>query len=208
MKRMPFFLIIPGLSMMVSVVLASPISAQTTPVDSLPPLVHLEVAEVASLPSIPSDHRVQPGSRRYSRLEKRVLKVWPYADFAGRAMDSLEIEMADIDSKKERRALVDRKEEELKARFEGELRRLTIREGVILIRLIDREANRTTFGVVQELKGRLSAFMWQGLARLFGHDLKSEYDAAGDDAAIEHILHAHGLVQRRPGESAGVMPLD
>jgi hypothetical protein len=208
MKRMHFFSVSPGLSLMVSVLLASPISAQTTPVDSLPPLVHLEVAEVASLPSIPSDHRVQPGSRRYSRLEKRVLKVWPYADFAGRAMDSLEIELADIATKKERRMLVERKEEELKARFEGELRRLTIREGVILIRLIDREANRTTFGVVQELKGRLSAFMWQGLARLFGHDLKSKYDASGEDAAIEHILHAHGLVKGRPGATAGVMPLD
>ncbi len=208
MTRMPFFLINPGLSLMVSVLMASPTSAQTTPVDSLPPLVHLEVAEVTSLPSIPCDHRIQPGSRRYSRLEKRVLKVWPYADFAGRAMDSLEIEMAGIATKKERRALVDRKEQELKARCDGELRRLPIREGVILTRLIDREANRTTFGVVQELKGRLSAFMWQGLARLFGHDLKSEYDASGEDAAIEHILHAHGLVQGRPGETAGVMPLD
>jgi len=47
--------------------------------------------------------------------------------------------------------------------------------------------------VVKELKGRLSAFMWQGLARLFGHDLKSEYDPEGDDAAIEHIIHSHGL---------------
>ena len=46
---------------------------------------------------------------------------------------------------------------------------------------------------MQELKGRLSAFMWQSLARLFGHDLKSEYDATGADAPIEHIIHAHGL---------------
>ena len=108
-------------------------------------------------------------------------------------MDSLEAELANTPSKKQRKALISDREDALKDRFEGELRRLTIREGIILIRLIDRQANQTTFGVVQELKGRLSAFMWQGLARLFGHDLKSEYDPAGEDAAIEYIIHLHGL---------------
>ena len=44
--------------------------------------------------------------------------------------------------------------------------------------------------------------MWQGLARLFGHDLKSQYDPTGDDAAIEHILHAHGLAfLKRTGQA-------
>ena len=161
--------------------------------DSLPPLVQLNEAVVAPGPSIPEGHRTQPGTRRYSRLEKRVLKVWPYAEFAGLAMDSLESELSAIESPKERKTLIEQKEEALKARFEGELRKLTVREGVILIRLIDRQAHRTTYGVVKELKGRLSAFMWQGLARLFGHDLKSEYDPEGDDAAIEHIIHSHGL---------------
>jgi hypothetical protein len=134
-------------------------------------------------------------------LERRVIKVWPYAAFAGLAMDSLERELASITSPKARKALIQVKEDALKAQFEGELRKLTVREGVILIRLIDRQANRTTFGVVKELKGRLSAFMWQGLARLFGHDLKSEYDPQGDDAAIEHIIHAHGL-ENETGASA------
>lgn len=167
--------------------------SHTPPPDSLPPLVQLGEAIVAPGPVIPANHRTQPGTRRYSRLEKRVIKVWPYAEYAGLAMDSLETELAAVASERGRKAIIEAREEALKARFEGELRKLTIREGVILIRLIDRQANRTTYGVVQELKGRLSAFMWQGLARLFGHDLKSEYDPEGDDAAIEHIIHAHGL---------------
>lgn len=198
------------LILLIAGVLASgmPVLGQTAATDSLPPLVHLPEAEVAPGPTIPAGHRCQPGSKRYSRLERRVLKVWPYAQFAGEAMDSLEVNMANIESKRDRRSLIDRKEAELKSRFEGELRRLTVREGIILIRLIDREAQRTTFGVVQELKGRLSAFMWQGLARLFGHDLKSEYDAEGEDAAIEHILHSHGLVHAPPGCTAGVHGAD
>ena len=164
-----------------------------TSADSLPLLVQLDEAVVINLPSIPEDNRTQPGSRRYSRLEKRVLKVWPYAAFAGEAMAELEAELLTIPEEKARRALINRKEDELKTRFEGELRRLTVREGVILIRLVDREAQRTTYGVLRELKGRLNAFMWQGVARLFGHDLKSEYDMHGEDAAIEHIIRVHGL---------------
>lgn len=164
--------------------------------DSLPPLVHLSEAEVTGGPSIPEGHRCQPGSRRYSRLERRVLKVWPYAAYAGQVMDTLERELPALANGRARKMAIAEREEALKARFEGELRRMTVREGILLIRLIDRQAHRTTFGVVQELKGRLSAFMWQGLARLFGHDLKSEYDPTGQDAAIEHIIHAHGLETR------------
>ena len=164
-----------------------------TPADSLPPMVNLGEAVVAPSPEIPKGHKTQPGTRRYNRLEKRVLKVWPYAAYAGLAMDSLEAELEGIASQKERKAIIELREEALKSRFEGELRNLTVREGVILIRLIDRQADQTTYGVVKELKGRLSAFMWQGLARLFGHDLKSEYDPTGADAPIEHIIHAHGL---------------
>ena len=184
------------------------LAGQTADLDSLPPLVHLGVAEVAPGPTVPAHNRCQPGSKRYRRLEKRVLKVWPYAAFAGQTMDSLETEMARINSKRERRDLIDRKEKELKAQFEGDLRRLTMREGILLIRLIDREAQRTTFGVIRELKGRFSAFMWQGLAKLFGHDLKTEYDPVGEDAAIEHILHAHGLVPYQPLNTVGVSTLN
>ena len=176
------------------------------PCDSLPPLVQLGEAQVTGGPSVPQDHRCQPGPRRYSRLERRVLKVWPYAAYAGMVMDTLEAELPLLPDARARKAAIQHREDALKARFEGELRRMTVREGILLIRLIDRQAHRTTFGVVQELKGRLSAFMWQGLARLFGHDLKSEYDPKGQDAAIEHIIHAHGLeskshtlqAQRRP----------
>jgi len=191
-RLLPFFI------MLSLVLLGSSAAAQSErTTDSIPAIVVLETAVIQPRPSLPQKPKHQPGSRRFNRLEKRVLKVWPYAEFAGLAMDSLEQELASIQSKKERKSLVASKEEALKKQFEGELRRLTIREGIILIRLIDRQAQRTTFGVVQELKGRFSAFMWQGLARFFGHDLKSEYDAEGEDATIEYIIQSHGLDQTK-----------
>jgi hypothetical protein len=63
---------------------------------------------------------------------------------------------------------------------------MTISEGVILIKLIDRETGKTSYGLVQELKGKFSAFMWQSVARLFGHDLKDDYDPNGEDVWIEN----------------------
>lgn len=137
--------------------------------------------------------QVDSSSRRYSSLEKKVLKVWPYASIAGHLMDSLRIDLSGILDKKERKSLIEVREAELMARFQEDLMKLRISEGVILIRLIDRQAGETSYGVVRELKGRFSAFMWQSLARFFGHNLKSEYDAAGRDAAIEHIIHRHRL---------------
>ena len=87
-----------------------------------------------------------------------------------------------------KKALVNKTEKEIKARFEGELKNLTINQGRILIKLIDRQTGNTSYVVLEELKGNLSAFFWQSLARLFGHNLKAHYDPNGEDAEIEKII--------------------
>ena len=81
-----------------------------------------------------------------------------------------------------------KKEKELRDQFEDELIHLTISQGKILIKLVDRETGNTTYQVIQELKGGFSAFLWQGVARLFGSNLKSEYDADEEDKMIEDII--------------------
>ena len=58
----------------------------------------------------------------------------------------------------------------------------------MLIKLIDRETGETSYALIQELKGKFSAFMRQSVARLFGHNLKNEFDAEGDDAIINDIV--------------------
>jgi hypothetical protein len=58
-------------------------------------------------------------------------------------------------------------------------------QGRILIKLIDRETGNTSYDLVKQLRGSFSAFMWQSLARLFGSNLKSEYDPTGEDRLIE-----------------------
>jgi hypothetical protein len=76
----------------------------------------------------------------------------------------------------------------VKNRFEGELTKLTITQGRILIKLIDRETQHTSYDLVKDLRGSFEAVFWQTLARLFGSNLKSTYDANGEDQMIEEII--------------------
>ncbi|NQX93033.1 MAG: DUF4294 domain-containing protein, partial [Flavobacteriales bacterium] len=128
--------------------------------------------------------------RKYSRLKRKVQKVYPYAKAAGDLMKELDQEIRHIHSEKERKRFLKAAEKELKSQFEGELKALTMSEGIILIKLIDRETGDCSYELIQELKGNFSAFMWQSVARLFGQNLKSEYEPHGADRRIEYIVKA------------------
>jgi len=82
-----------------------------------------------------------------------------------------------------------RAEKELKKQFGEELKKLTITQGRILIKLVDRETGSSSYQLVKNMRGGLSAFMWQSLALMFNSSLKKEYDAKGDDKMIELIIH-------------------
>lgn len=124
--------------------------------------------------------------KRCDETYAKVVKVYPYAHLAGEVMDQYEERLKTVSSEKEREQLLDQAEEQMKAQFENELKKLTIKEGMILIKLVDRQTGDNSYQLVKELKGNFSAFMWQSLARLFGHNLKTEYDAEGEDVWIEN----------------------
>lgn len=146
--------------------------------------VQLEGAEITGY-TFPAHLRT---TRRYSRIERKVTKVYPYAFAAGEIMRQYEKELATIRGERERKAFIEKAEDEMTAQFEGDLRNMTVSEGIMLIKLIDRETGETSYALIQELKGKFSAFMWQSVARLFGHNLKNEFDAEGDDAIINDIV--------------------
>ncbi len=124
---------------------------------------------------------------RYTRLQRDVRKVYPYAKRAGVILQELDYELALMEKGKDRRKHAEALEEKLKAQFEGDIRDMTVRQGKILIKLIDRETERTCYNVVKELRGDFSAFFWQGIARLFGSSLKYEYDVQ-EERDIENII--------------------
>ncbi|MEN9640132.1 MAG: hypothetical protein RLZZ262_2001 [Bacteroidota bacterium] len=124
----------------------------------------------------------------YTKLQKKLIKVYPYARAAGDVMRQYEALCVGITDEKQKKALLNKAEERMKAQFEKDLRSLTVSEGVILIKLIDRETGKSSFSLVSELKGKMSAYMWQGLARVFGHNLKDTYEAEGEDVWMENII--------------------
>lgn len=125
---------------------------------------------------------------KYTKLRRDVIKVWPYAKLAGEKFKQLEKELAMTNDKRVQKALVEKTEKEIMQKFEAELKKLTVSQGKILIKLIDRQTGNTSYRVLQDLKGNLNAFFWQSLARLFGSNLKSRYDPYGEDAEIEKII--------------------
>lgn len=126
--------------------------------------------------------------RSLDKLERKVQKVYPYAKAAGDVMRKYELLFAQITDPKEQKKLLDKAEDEIKKQFEKDIRSMTMSEGVILVKLIDRETGNTSYKLLQDFRGKMSAFMWQGVARIFGQNLKDNYDPMGEDVMIENIV--------------------
>ena len=128
-------------------------------------------------------------TRQGRRLVNNVRKVYPYAKLAGDKLQEYDTILANVDSDSERRRLMKQAEEEITDRYSDELEHLTFSQGAILIRLIDRETGNTSYKLVQDLRGKVRAFFYQGFARLWGYNLKTEFDPKNDpeDEQIEVI---------------------
>lgn len=151
--------------------------------DTIP---HYNLAEVTITP--PWKFKNKRQKRRYSRLVYHVKKTLPYARMAGKRLNEINAHLQTIETEKERKKYLKNAEKELFAEFEAPLRKLTFTQGRILINLIDRETGDTTYNLIKDYKGGVSAFFWQSVARVFGSNLKDEYDPEGDDKMIENIV--------------------
>jgi uncharacterized protein DUF4294 len=129
----------------------------------------------------------------YRRLRYNVLKVLPYAHFAGQRYRQLQRDLALTGDKHKQKELINACEGQIKDLFNKEIKDLTISQGEVLIKLIDRETGNTSYAMVKDLKGGFKAFVLQSAARLFGHDLKETYDPA-EQKDIEAILLQAGYV--------------
>ena len=124
----------------------------------------------------------------YYRLRYNVLKVYPYARLASVKLNEMEEQMQGMKSEKEKRKYRKKVEEQVRKDFEDQIKKLSINQGNVLIKLIDRETGRTSYDLIHQLKGSFNAFFAQGVAKLFGHDLKDVYDPSGEDKTIEMIV--------------------
>jgi hypothetical protein len=127
--------------------------------------------------------------RRYAewtRIKYNVKKVYPYAILAAAKLKEYDMILAKMPNEKVRSTYLKMCEKELQKQFSAELKDLSINQGRILMKLIDRETGKTTYTIVKEMRGNFTVFMWQSLAVLFGSTMKQEYDpSSGDDKLIE-----------------------
>ena len=133
---------------------------------------------------------------QYTILEMRVLKVYPIAKLAALKLKEYNSVYATFKNERERKDYIKKIEKDLFNEYESQIRSMSIAQGRILIKLIDRETGHSSYEIIKEFKGGFSAFFWQGVARIFGHNLKSQYDAANEDRMIEYIVWQidHGLL--------------
>jgi len=128
------------------------------------------------------------GKRKLNRYVKNVKHVLPYAKLAGKKLHEYEKILLDAKSDNERRKIMKQAEKELTEEFTDDIKNMTFSQGLILIKLIDRETGETSFKLVQELRGKFTAFFYQTFARLWGFNLKADYDPEGEDRQLEVIV--------------------
>lgn len=130
--------------------------------------------------------------REFSRLVYNFRKTYPYALLAKEKVALADSTLASrkfTPSAKEK--FIKNFEKQLFAEFEKPLRKMTITQGALLLKLIDREIGQSSFQIIKEYKGGVNAFFWQGIARLFGSDLKKPYDKFGDDKVTEELVQMY-----------------
>lgn len=126
--------------------------------------------------------------RRYRRLVDAVKKVYPIAKIARAKMADMEKVLCSLPTKKEQKAYIKGVYNEIKEEYTPVLKRMTRTQGKVLLKLIDRETEYTAYEVLREFRGGFIAGFWQGVSRIFGQNLKDEYDREGEDRIIEQIV--------------------
>jgi hypothetical protein len=126
--------------------------------------------------------------REYTLLENKVRKVYPMAKVAAIKLKEYNRVYTSFKTERERKRYVKEVEKQLFAEYEEEMRTMKVSEGRILIKLLDRETGNSSYEIIKEFNGGFSAFFWQSVAKLFGHDLKAQYDPEKEDRVIEYII--------------------
>ena len=124
----------------------------------------------------------------WTRLRNAVYVTYPYARRAGVIINDINAKLADIPTKSERKSYIKTREKELKKEFSDPLSDLSVYQGKVLMKLINRQTGNNCYELISEYKGSFTARFWQTVAFVFGSNLKQPYDAIGDDRQIESIV--------------------
>lgn len=143
---------------------------------------------------------------KYNRLRNAVYVTYPYARRAGLIMNDMNIQLRGIQGTEARKNYIKSREKELKKEFTDPLTNLSVYQGKVLMKLINRETGNNCYEIIKEYRGGFTARFYQTVAFFFSSNLKQPYEPAKDDAVIENIvLEVQRMYGIRDGRRTGMM---
>lgn len=170
------------------------------PYQSVPsgdPIVWIEKNEKDTmLMSYLSDISIFPEEHFKNKMQEKfywttvrdVKLTLPYAKLIASELNKTNKKLATFPDDKERKKYLSLYEKEVLKKYEPDLKKMDLNQGKMLLKLIDRECNQSPYELIKAYRGSLTAFFWQGVARIFGTNLKSEYDGKDKDKIVERII--------------------
>ena len=110
------------------------------------------------------------------KLIYNVKKVMPYAQACASSLRDINANLANLETKREKNKYLKSAERDLKAKYEGKLKKLSSSQGKLLVKLVGRQCGSNSYELIKLMKSGRSAFLWNGVAGLFGISLKDDYD--------------------------------
>ena len=124
----------------------------------------------------------------YSRLVRDVKKTLPLAVEIRNIIYETERDLQSLPDERARKKYLNKKEKDLKEAYTPKMKKLTFRQGKLLIKLIDRECDQSAYKLIKLFMGSFKAVFYQSFASLFGASLKKTYDPTGEDYLIERVV--------------------
>ncbi|MDR3227711.1 MAG: DUF4294 domain-containing protein [Prevotellaceae bacterium] len=150
-------------------------------------LMHIDELKVIASPKFKNKREW----KNYYRMIYNLPRVYPYAQIAKNKLAEMDIQFSKINNKRQRKEYIKVVEKEMTKQYKSAMKNLSMSQGKMLIKLINRETETTVYQIVREMKGGFSAFFWQGIATIFGANLKSKFDKNTDDAVLENLINIY-----------------
>lgn len=150
------------------------------------------IIPTSSLPNVDCNgimpHWLREKMKEWTRLRNAVYVTYPYAKQAGIIINEINAKLAGVTDPSVRRRYIKEREADLRKSFSDKLTNLSVYQGKILMKLINRQTGNNCYEILKEYKGGFNARLYQTVAFFFGSSLKQSYDAKGEDAEIESIV--------------------
>lgn len=170
-------------------------SAQTIPKDTIKRTAVIYNGDTLSYAALPNVYKVcsltdkqKEARAEYNRLRNAVYVTYPYARKAGVLMNDINSHLDKIEEKKDRKAYIRTREKELRTEFTKPLTNLSVYQGKVLMKLINRETGNSCYEIIREYKGGFTAGFYQTIAFFFNTSLKQPYEPTTDDYLIERFV--------------------